>query len=408
MAKPSFMHEQFSHARMTAYLWQQQGLTRTATSDTAAYFERPFGLYATAPTCYLGLLARHADFRFADLPRAVEQDRLAVRIRAMRYSNFIVPVRLLPAVYQAVKRDPENPIKQMRKLGYSDADYEEIAGAVEQVIDGRTMTAAEIKKALPGGLVQRFAAAWSYVPPQMCADGRLVRAAVRGGWKSDMYAYARFDQWLPDVDLNSATREEGLAILARAYFDSYGPATAADLQWWSGFNKAETTRALEALGDELATIEVEGAACLMLAANLDALRGADGQMPQGVRLLPIWDAYLMAYKDRARYLRDTHYDFVYDKSGNATSVLLIDGLVAGVWDMAEEKTALVVRAATFEPAGETVWLRLRDEAARLAQAAGFASYRVMRCAAPPVLKSGGQNLFMSPLKDAPGAQVYEG
>jgi hypothetical protein len=242
----------------------------------------------------------------------------------------------------------------------------------------------------------------------MCAEGRLVRAKVRGGWKSDMYAYARFDQWLPGVDLKSATRESGQAVVAQSYFNDYGPATAADLQWWSGFSKPDSTRAIEALGDKLVTVSVDGTPYLMLAANLDKLRTAPNQKPQGVRMLPIWDAYLMAYRDRARYLRDEHRDFVYDKVGNSTSVLLIDGMLGGVWDMVEEKKTLIVKAAIFEPASESVWQGLRDEAARLAETAGFVSFRLVRCDTPPILKHGGQNLFMSPLKDVPGVEVHKG
>ena len=175
--KPDQRPEQFTHAQMTAYLWHTQGFARTAADDPNVYFHHPFGIYATSPTCYLSLLARHAGFRFADLPQAVEEARAAVRIRAMRYSNFIIPVDMLPAVYQALKRFPENPITQIKKLGYTDADYEAAASAVEGVIDGKTMTAAEIKKALPADVVACLRQAWSYVVPQMCADGRLCAAA---------------------------------------------------------------------------------------------------------------------------------------------------------------------------------------------------------------------------------------
>lgn len=135
-------------------------------------------------------------------------------------------------------------------------------------------------------------------------------------------------------------------------------------------------------------------------------RAAPDDPPRGVRLLPVWDAYLMAYRDRARYLTSAHYDYVYDRVGNATSTLLIDGTLGGIWDMIEEKKTLVVRAALFEAAGNTVWQSLIGEADRLAAAAGFGSFRLERCETPPILKNGGQNLFLSPLKDVPGTEVH--
>jgi hypothetical protein len=60
----------------------------------------------------------------------------------------------------------------------------------------------------------------------------------------------------------------------------------------------------------------------------------------------------------------------------------------------------------FEPVDNLVWQQLNAEAMRLADAAGFSSMRVLRCAAAPILPEGRQNLFLSPLKDAPGETVF--
>ncbi|HLE13611.1 MAG TPA: winged helix DNA-binding domain-containing protein [Anaerolineales bacterium] len=391
------------------YLWHRQGFQQALESAPINLFGDVFGIYATAPTCYLTLLARHRDFRFTDLLRAVEDERQAVRMRGMRYSNFLIPVRLLPALFQAVKRDPENPIIQMRKLGITDADYENTAEVVHQIVDGQTMTASEIRKALPVEVVERFGGALSYLYPQMCADGRLVRAKVRGGWKSDLYEYAVWDQWLPGVDLNSISREGGQVILAQEYFNSYGPATPADLQWWSGFSKADTSRAIAVLGDELTRIDVDGTEHMILASRVDDLLTtlASTDQPKEVRLLPVWDAYLMAYRDRTRYLPDERYGYIYDRGGNSTFVLLIDGKLGGVWDMAEDKKTLVIKAVMFDRSDNSAWQQLRDEGMRLAKSAGYSSTRVLRCESAPILREGSQNLFLSPLKDVPGETTFE-
>ena len=54
-----------------------------------------------------------------------------------------------------------------------------------------------------------------------------------------------------------------------------------------------------------------------------------------INLLPILDPYLMGYKDRLRYLNQEHYNYVFDRSGNATNTILIDGRIMGVWDFIE-------------------------------------------------------------------------
>jgi hypothetical protein len=54
----------------------------------------------------------------------------------------------------------------------------------------------------------------------------------------------------------------------------------------------------------------------------------------------------MGYKDRMRYLSENHLDMIFDRTGNATSVVLVDGVVAGVWDY-EEKGVSKIKLFLF-------------------------------------------------------------
>jgi hypothetical protein len=249
------MAERFSLQQINHYLWQRQGFAWDQETESRPGLDRVIGIYATAPTCYLSLLARDPNFHFADLDDWMVRQRQAVRIRAMRYSNFIIPVRLLPAVFQATNSALANPLKQMFKMGVSESQYRELAAQIEQILDSRTLTAGEIKGALPPEMAA-LGPALSYAAPQMCAEGRLVRAKVRGGWKSDLYEYARLDRWLPDVNLDEISPDEARVVIAREYFDSYGPATSEDFRWWSGLSKTDAKRAVETLDGELIPIQV--------------------------------------------------------------------------------------------------------------------------------------------------------
>lgn len=397
------MAERFPLEQVNHYLWRRQGFAWDGMSRPA--LDGVIGVYATSPTCYLSLLARDHNFRFADLDDWMYTQRQAVRIRAMRYSNFIIPLRLLPTVFQAVRSDLANPLKQMFKMGVSEAQYRELAAQIEQILGDQTMTAGEIRAALPPEMAA-LGPALTYAAPQMCAEGRLVRAKVRGGWKSDLYEYARFDRWLPGVNLDAIAPDEACVVLAREYFDSYGPAAAEDFRWWSGLSKTDAKRAVEALGSELVTIESDGVEYQMLADKLDTLRDCPAELPQGVRLLPVWDAYLMAYKNRARYVPDRWYDYVYAKTGDATSTVLLNGIVGGIWDFQEEKKTLIVKVALFEQAQPEVWRELEQWLVRLAEATGYTSASLVCCDTPVSLKGGSQNLFKSPLKGVEGEVVF--
>lgn len=54
----------------------------------------------------------------------------------------------------------------------------------------------------------------------------------------------------------------------------------------------------------------------------------------------------MGFRGRARLLDNVRHNFVYDRGGNATSVLLVDSRIAGVWDVLAER-----HEARFHPFG---------------------------------------------------------
>jgi hypothetical protein len=168
----------------------------------------------------------------------------------------------------------------------------------------------------------------------------------------------------------------------------------------------DAKRAVETLGGELVTIESDGVEYVLLADRMDAFRGCPAELPQGVRLLPTWDAYLMAYKDRARYLPQKWYDYVYAKTGDATSTVLLNRMVGGIWDFQEEKKTLIVKVTLFDKAKPEVWRELEQWLIRLADATGYTSASLVRCDAPVTLKGGSQNLFKSPLKGVEGEEVF--
>lgn len=85
--------------------------------------------------------------------------------------------------------------------------------------------------------------------------------------------------------------------------------------------------------------------------SADDLARADA-VPAGagsVVLLPVLDPYLMGYRDRDRFLDPSLRPLVYDRGGNATATVLVDGRVEGVWDLTETPRA-AVRVLLFDPA----------------------------------------------------------
>jgi uncharacterized protein (DUF2267 family) len=385
--------------RARAFVLAKQGLgAAPGPADVLGVVEATGGVYGTAPTCYLACAARLTGFRVEHLDAELYEHRSLVRLRCMRGSAYVEPAGALPAIFAAT-RDDRALARVVKAAGIEEAEYERLARAVEAALRDheRPATVAEIRELLGAEAPK----ALSHVVGLMGRQGRLARATVRGGWKSDVYAYALWEDWVGEP-LSEADPVDARAQLARRYLAAYGPATADDLRWWAGWKAGETKAALAALGDELATVDLEGTEALVLATETDALADADPDAGRGTRLLPVWDSWFMGYRDRARQVSREDYPNVYDKAGNATSVVTVDGVAAGVWELAEaDADAVAVRVALFADASEAWWSGVEDAAGRIATMLGASELRVERAERPGPLADGARNAFLAPIRLGP-------
>lgn len=391
-------------SQLSRHLWVRQGFDATESPRPAAQvIETTPGVYGAAPTCYLSVLARSPSASLAELDDLLYTQRSVVRTRAMRASLFLVAARDLPDIFQATSRLTRDAFAELvRNAGLADDEYRSAAARIEAALEAAPLTLAEIRQALPD-LPDKVEAALNYVVGLMCGEGRLIRAGVRGGWKSDITEYARLRDWLPGVDLASGDAERGRMLLARRYFHAFGPASVDDFHWWSGLPREEADAAVAALGDELAPVTVQDLPgdLLVPATAVHELAALPDEGPRGVCLLPPWDAYLMAYRVRGRFLQPRWYERIYDRAGNATSAVLRDGRVGGVWDIEERQGRLDVKVALFDPADKKTWREVDRAAERLAKALGPGPYRVLRCPLPPPFTAGTTRL-RSPLQGIEG------
>jgi hypothetical protein len=74
-----------------------------------------------------------------------------------------------------------------------------------------------------------------------------------------------------------------------------------------------------------------------------------------VNLLPSLDPYMMGRKERDLYMDSKYYDYVFDRSGNATSTVLHNGKVIGVWDFEEPHVRVYMFESIHQSALERVY-----------------------------------------------------
>src|SRR3712207_4822831 len=103
----------------------------------------------------------------------------------------------------------------------------------------------------------------------------------------------------------------------------------------------------------------------------------------------------MAYGERRRQVADTDYERIYDKVGNGTSVVLLDGMAAGVWEFGQLSDTpgapITFRVAPFGDALTARWLEVESAAARVAESIGAGTVTVECTPAAGRLADGARN-----------------
>jgi len=119
------------------------------------------------------------------------------------------------------------------------------------------------------------------------------------------------------------------------YLGAFGPASVDDLVAYVGRGKGGIgvwRDAIDALGDETVTMKADDGRTLV-----DLAEGPrpDPDTPAPPRLLARWDSLLLSHapKHRGRVIADEHRASVFSKNADVLPTFLLDGVVAGTWDL---------------------------------------------------------------------------
>ncbi|TWH99114.1 winged helix DNA-binding protein [Luteimonas cucumeris] len=175
--------------------------------------------------------------------------------------------------------------------------------------------------------------------------GQLAQEALICGGPRDgkQATYAWLDAWVPAS--KPLPREEALAALATRYFASRGPATAQDLAWWSGLTLKDVQVAISGAKPQLASETVDGTLYWSTADAETPHRSAG----KGVHLLPPFDEYLVAYKDRSFAFDPAFGRQVIGVNGLFNASLVSDGRVVATWKRLLKKDAANVSLTPLQP-----------------------------------------------------------
>ncbi|MDL2320129.1 winged helix DNA-binding domain-containing protein [Alistipes sp. OttesenSCG-928-B03] len=174
----------------------------------------------------------------------------------------------------------------------------------------------------------------------MLCVGEAEGLVCNGREKGCKHTFALLDERVPAT--SAITKEEALSLLALKYFRSHSPASLEDFVWWSGLSGTEAKTAIGSIERELITDRYKG---LKLFVHESCTR--DCRPDDEVHLLPPYDEYLIAYRDRTHVLEPKYTSKAHNNYGIFHPVISYKGRIAGNWKKAAKKGGVEIETTFF-------------------------------------------------------------
>ena len=156
---------------------------------------------------------------------------------------------------------------------------------------------------------------------------------------------------------------KALTWLLKSYLYAYGPATPQHFAQWLGAPRSWATDLFNSLSGELEPIEFNDGQAWVVAGDT----AFPSNMPQSVRLLPYFDAYVVGSQPRELLFPGQAAQRALTPSGQAGNypVLLIDGIAAGVWHQRRSGRWLDITVEPFDQLTDTQRRDLDEQVERM-------------------------------------------
>ncbi|MEW2808031.1 winged helix DNA-binding domain-containing protein [Streptomyces massasporeus] len=282
----------------------------------------------------------------ADVRAALWEDRSLVKTYGPRGTVHLLAARELPLFSAALTAVPTGPSPFPPGVRLTEEQAGQVVAAIGDALDGRFLTLDELSEE-----VVARTGPWAgdrVMPAFQDLWPRWRQVMHRAGWAGTLCfgpnrgRRATYTRPVPgDVEADAkdvpevpgdleADPGDALAAFVHRYLHAYGPATPQHFARWLAAPPGWAT----ALFGELASagrieeVLFEGTPAWVAAGDTDFPEGP----ARGVRLLPYFDAYVIAGQPRERLFPGAAYERALGggQAGNYP-VLLVDGVVAGVW-----------------------------------------------------------------------------
>lgn len=301
------------------------------------------GFFGPNPVSYLSIMARRPSVLLGDLEEALINDRTLIRASAFRGSLFLLNTQDFPIYFRTFHNYLfQRGLQKLQDASISKAHLFYFADMLEEADPDLPLSVSALVDILFPGRRERPEMDVCYLIVQkLCDMGVLVRASAKG-WKGNDFTYALLKKWVPDISLRPDNPETARTETIRKYLRAYGPASMEDIAWWTGLPILQCQRSVAHLRREAVRFQVEGYRDDMigLKETVDLLKRKD-PIEEEIQLLPPWDPYTLGWRCRKRLADKELLPFIYDANGNATSVIIDNGKVIGLWQFRDNENNML-------------------------------------------------------------------
>jgi hypothetical protein len=319
-----------------ATLARQMLLGREKTSALRAV-ERLVGLQAqVAKPPFIGLWSRVEGFRREDLARLLLR-RQVVRATLMRGTLHLMSAKDFLELRAALQPVLSAGMQAILRSRAKSLDLDGVLAAARSCFEEKPRTFDDLRELLLKRFPRGDERAMGYA---VRTHLPLVQVPTEAEWGFPASAdFALAEAWIrKPLGFDSKPH-----VLVSRYLAAFGPATARDVQTWSG--ATGVAEVLESLRPRLQTFHDEAGRELF---DLPGAPRPTGDTPAPVRFVPEFDNLVLSHADRTRIVADAHRPSIVTANLQVRATFLVDGFVAGTWKTERKKSSATLLIEAFD------------------------------------------------------------
>lgn len=339
--------------------------TETVAKSFASAIATTFGIHAARTVSPVPImLARGLDISDVKRAHTHPDEYGTIRVRSVRKTLHIYNLYDAAIAHSATKRYRVRDAQTSLAKCASRSEALQISFAIHDALSDKHFRIESLLKAV--SQTPRL----SQISPQairstmklLWEQGEIVLVNHGGRWDQERRLVRDAVRTGECERLNQYSEVEAEQLLIERYLQEYGPASMADMVWWSGLSQGRVERALRGFDGTLVFASHSfGDDLYAIRENLEELLTfRSTKQPSECIFLGHEDPLLKAYKQsRSRYVTGHNYSSLFNQIGEALPAVVLDGAIVGTWKW--ERTGESISFTPFIAKGNQATINLVNE-----------------------------------------------